>query len=86
VFLSIQPRFFDKTCILPSGSHPSIHHDSFVYYKGAFIAQARDVEQRVRSGVYHAAAPVSAQVLRQIRSGLQSSKFTMREIQRIHWF
>jgi hypothetical protein len=78
--------FFDQTCILPSGSHPSIHHDSFVYYKGAFIAQAREVEERVRQGVYRAAAPISAQLLHQIRSGLQQSKFTMREIQKTVWF
>jgi hypothetical protein len=78
--------FFDQTCILPGGSHPSIHHDSFVYYKGAFIAQAREVEERVRQGVYRAAAPVNAQVLHQIRGGLQQSKFTVREIQNIAWF
>ncbi len=78
--------FFDNTCVLSGGCHPSIRHDSYVYYRGARIEQARDIEQRVRTGVYHAAPPVSAQVLHQIRAGLQTSKFTIREIQRIQWF
>jgi hypothetical protein len=78
--------FFDSACVLPGGCHPSIQHDSYLYYKGARIEQARAVEERVRSGVYHAAAPASAQVLHQIRCGLQQSKFTMREIQKTVWF
>lgn len=78
--------FFDNSCVLLGGCHPSIQHDSYVYYKGARIEQARDVEERVRSGVYHAATPVAAQVLNQIRTGLGQSKFTMREIQAIAWF
>jgi hypothetical protein len=31
--------FFGQTCILLSGSHPSIHHDSFVYYKGDSLSK-----------------------------------------------
>ena len=81
-----QAMFFDRTCILQQGCHPSIHHESYVYYKGALIAQARDVEERVRQGIYRQAASFSANVLQQIRIGLRQSKFTTREIQRISWF
>jgi hypothetical protein len=78
--------FFDSVCVLPAGSHPSIHHESYVYYKGAFIAQAREIEERVQQGVYRPAVSVGVEVLSQIRRGLLLSKFTMREIQRIIWF
>lgn len=75
-----QGVFFDSTCLLPSQCHPSIRHDSYVYYRGARIVQAREISQLVAQAVYTPAASMSSAELARIRQGLLQSAFTSREI------
>jgi hypothetical protein len=71
--------WFDNTCVLKAGSHPSIIRDSYVYYKHARIEQVRDVMQRIEMGVYTPGEAINAQLLQQIKAGLLLSPFTKRE-------
>jgi hypothetical protein len=78
-----QGIFFDRTCLLASRCHPAIRHDSYVYYRGARIVQAREIAQLVAQAVYTPAAPMPAAELVRIRQGLLQSAFTSREIKRL---
>jgi hypothetical protein len=74
---------YDQTCVLAAGCHPSIRHDSFVYYKRTRIEQVRHILSLVEQGVYVPGEPVSAQLLTQVRQGLLNSPFTSREFKRL---
>jgi hypothetical protein len=74
---------FDSTCILPAGCHPSVRHNSYVYYKGTRIDQLRDVMQRLETGVYTPGEAINAQLLQQIKAGLLLSPFTKREFKQL---
>jgi hypothetical protein len=75
--------WFDNTCVLKAGSHPSIIRDSYVYYKHARIEQVRDVIQRIEAGVYSPGEAINAQLLQQIKAGLLQSPFTKREFKQL---
>lgn len=45
-------RYVDRTCILPAGCHPSIRHESFVYFGKARVFQVNVLEKNVNSRVY----------------------------------
>jgi hypothetical protein len=70
---------YDTACVLTKGCHPSIQHDSYVYYKGTRLEQVRDVQLRVTQGFYIPGTPVEPELLQRIRQGLLDSPFTKRE-------
>lgn len=78
-----QGVMFDRTCILQAGCHPSVRHDSYVYYKGTRIEQLRDVQQRLTQGVYVAGQPLKPALLQAVKNGLLKSLFTKREFKQL---
>ena len=74
---------FDSTCILPGGCHPSVRHDSYVYYRGTRIEQLRDVMQRLEQGFYTPGESINMQLLLLIKAGLLQSPFTKREFKQL---
>ena len=82
---SVPPHgvMFDRTCILQADCHPSVRHDSYVYYKGTRIEQLRDVLLRLEQGVYIAGEPLAPQLLQAIKNGLLNSPFTKREFKQL---
>ncbi len=78
-----QGVMFDRTCILQANCHPSVRHDSYVYYKGTRIEQLRDALQRLAQGVYTAGEPLAPPLLRAVKNGLLYSPFTKREFKQL---
>lgn len=78
-----QGVMFDHTCILQAGCHPSVRHDSYVYYRGARIEQLRDVQQRLEQGVYVSGEPLEPSLLQTVKNGLLNSPFTKREFKQL---
>lgn len=75
----VQGVKFDNTCILHGGCHPSVRHDTYVYYKATRMEQLRDVLKRLEDGVYKPGEPLERHVLIAVRAGLLKSPFTKRE-------
>lgn len=73
---------YDRTCVLPAGTHPFIKRDSFVFYRNARIEPAAHVVQLVERKVFVAHQSVSAEVLQAVIDGLYQSPFTKREFKR----
>jgi hypothetical protein len=42
----------DTSCILNRADHPAITDESLVYYEGAGLARAADVQQRINNGAF----------------------------------
>ena len=74
---------FDGTCVLRAGCHPSVLHDSYVYYGKARMEQLRDVLKRLEDGFYTPGEPIEPYVLIAVKAGLLKSPFTKREFKQI---
>ena len=74
---------FDETCILRAGCHPSVRHDTYVYYKGTRMEQLRDVLKRLEDGFYTPGEPLEQHVLIAVRAGLLKSPFSKREFKQL---
>lgn len=74
---------FDGTCVLRAGCHPSVRHDSYVYYGKARMEQLRDVLKRLEDGFYTPGEPIEPYVLIAVKAGLLKSPFTKREFKQI---
>jgi hypothetical protein len=74
---------FDNTCILQAGCHPSVQHDSYVYYRGTRMEQLRDVRKRLDEGFYTPGEPLELPVLMAVKAGLLNSNFTKREFKQL---
>lgn len=76
---SVQPNLhFDGTCTLQPGSHPFVAHPTYIDYKFARIESATDLTARVAQGVFIPNQPCTPNLLANIKSGLNQSKFTKR--------
>jgi len=74
-FSSIKPGFpYDEACIVPSGSHPFITRDSFVYYREPRVYPAALIEGRVRSNEWSAGHSCADELLNDILKGFRRSK------------
>jgi hypothetical protein len=74
---------FDETCILHAGCHPSVRHDTYVYYRGTRMEQLRDVLKRLEDGFYTPGEPLEPTVLLAVKAGLLNSPFTKREFKQL---
>lgn len=74
---------FDNTCILHAGCHPSVRHDTYVYYRGTRMEQLRDVLKRLEDGVYIPGEPIAPPLLLSVKAGLLNSPFTKREFKQL---
>ena len=74
---------FDETCILRAGCHPSVRHDTYVYYKGTRMEQLRDVLKRLDDGLYTPGEPIEPTLLLTVKAGLLKSPFTKREFKQL---
>ena len=64
----------DNSCILMAGEHPSIKHDSFVFYNRAHIISAREYSVHTTKGLIKPAASLaSPAVLQKIRDGARKT-------------
>jgi len=67
---------YDKTCIIPGGSHPFINNESYVDYRNARLDQAVHFINSIKSGFFTPKEPVDSQLLKKIFDGLANSKQT----------
>ena len=73
----------DTTCVLEPGLHLFVSRRSFVFYRNARIEQEGHVLQLTQQGLFKPHDPVSAGVLRRVKSGLFDSPHTKREFKRL---
>lgn len=59
---------FDDTCILTSGCHPAITHDSFIFYGKATVLQAPLLEKNVKNRIYIPGQPAALNLVKFIVS------------------
>lgn len=67
---------YDPTCILHSGDHPFIKHDSYVVYQKARLECADKILRGVKSGQLTPYDPVDKNVFARISKGIQESRLT----------
>ncbi|HVZ46024.1 MAG TPA: hypothetical protein VHA82_19605 [Ramlibacter sp.] len=61
------PRLiYDKTCMLPAGCHPSIKHESFVFFAKARVRQAGELERLVAARTYDPGQPADIRLVKKI--------------------
>ncbi len=61
-------RYVDTTCMLAANCHPSITHESFVFYRRAQVMQADEIDRKVAAGVYPRGKPANVSLIRRIVS------------------
>ena len=66
---------YDPACILHSGDHPYIVHDSFIVYDKFQHCKKEDLEWRLKMGEYITEPDVSPSLLERIRSGAKQSDY-----------
>ncbi|MBV6549942.1 hypothetical protein [Acinetobacter soli] len=80
---TIHPEaYFDPTCVVKSGEHPFIKHDSYVLYQKMEIDDWQHICNCVNSGTYRAATPVSADLLIRMQNGIANSGDTPRKFKK----
>lgn len=73
---SIRPhQSHDTACLLYSGDHPFIRHESYVRYTGARLIEGQSLADGVKTGKLVAREPVSDEIMARIIGGLYSSRF-----------
>lgn len=65
--------YFDPTCIVKSGEHPFITHDSYVLYEKLEIEDWQHICKCVNNGPYRVADPVSSSLLQRMQDGVKIS-------------
>lgn len=73
----------DRTVILNSTHHPFISHESFVFYRKAFVDTASTLESLVASNVYKQHQPVDRGLVKRIVACMDSSDFTTGDMLKI---
>lgn len=68
---------YDKTCIIPGGSHPFINDESYVNYRYARFDQVAHLTNGVQNGIFFPKDPVDSQLLNRVFDGLTDSKQTV---------
>lgn len=63
----------DTTCILASGCHPFVRHDSWVVYYEAVVLRVPRIEADIAIGGTIPRQPVSLDVFRAVRAGFDIS-------------
>jgi hypothetical protein len=66
----------DTTCILHTGAHPFIQHESYIAYKYTRIDNAADLIARVAQNVFQVHQPCNDPPFSQIKAGLNASPRT----------
>lgn len=66
----------DQTCILYSGDHPFVKHDSFVVYQKARLEEVDKLLRGVNSGKLVPQTPMDGAILARICKGLEESRLT----------
>lgn len=74
--------YHDPSCILRPNSHPFIRVPSWTYYRGAVIAIAERLDQKVDEGECRPLEPVSQEIFEAVRNGFDVSKHVTGEIKR----
>jgi hypothetical protein len=67
---------YDPACILHSGDHPFIKHDSYVVYQKARLEDADKILRGVKSGQLTPYDPVDKDVFERISKGIHESRLT----------
>lgn len=66
----------DPTCILHTGDHPFVKHESYVVYQKARFEEAEKVLRGVKNGQLVPQDPMDGAVFARICQGLKDSKCT----------
>lgn len=74
---------YDDACEVKAGDHPFIAHDSFIDYRFARVDAARNMEERVKSGIFIAKENCSPDLLARIVRGASLSRRINREFRQI---
>lgn len=72
----------DKTCILSSGDHTFIRHESYVAYRHCTPFTAEELQRRMKLGYLTDKGAISRAVLERITAGITRSSFTPPYIRR----
>lgn len=75
---SIGTTSHDTACVLGSGDHPFIQHDSYVDYHNARLERADRLQRAVDCGEFIARELVSEEVYARIMAGVRASRRTKR--------
>lgn len=67
---------YDATCLLSSGDHPFIRHDSYVLYRKAEVQRASRIIRLVDKKFYVPREDMSEEITTRILHGLIASDFT----------
>jgi hypothetical protein len=73
----------DDTCVVQSGEHKDIRHESVIAYKRAKLRSQSTIEEQLRNGTFLATDPVSAELLQRIQEGALNSIDTPQNVQSI---
>jgi hypothetical protein len=74
VSLTTYKPYKDGACILKTGDHPFIRHDTCIAYDLARVVSLSQLETLLKSGMLIPDDPVSHQVLERIRAAIWDSK------------
>jgi hypothetical protein len=64
----------EQACILHSGDHPFVTHDTCINYRQSRLVAPEQLQQAFARGALTGDAPVGADVLQRIREGAAQSK------------
>lgn len=74
---------YDSTCVLPAQCHPSITHDSFVFFAKARVRQASELEKLVANRTYDPAKPADLKLVKKIVAHMHNAPELDDEIKEI---
>lgn len=75
--------YYDNACIIHSGDHPFIKHDSYVFYEKMEIEFHSHIVTCVNNGTYRPAEPVTTEVLKKMQDGAKVSDDLPRKFKKI---
>lgn len=67
--------YYDPACVLQTGEHPFIKHESFVFYRKARIEDANKLLQGVKNGDFLPKDKMAQKVFDRITQGLYQTEY-----------
>ncbi|MEE9277415.1 MAG: hypothetical protein V3V06_03300 [Dehalococcoidia bacterium] len=81
VNLTTRRERFDNSCVIQSGEHPFIQHDSVVNYRAAELLSIVHLDIASQEGFVELRSPVSPELLLRIQEGAIASIYTSGKVQ-----
>jgi len=73
----------DTSCILQSGDHPFIKHDSVINYKGAQELNPLEIPNLTKNGKFYKRTAISSTILKKIQYGGINSKRLKKKFKKV---